>query len=663
MDDLESVVQRYLPDPELLALCGQMRGFWNRSMNLMEKISEKSVQQMAQAPPQGAEVAKFKHVMNQVDINAYTYSGKQLYTEVCKESPYRKAFATPLDWGSICFAKLRAGAYLAMAKVIHGIRRKIEGYYQEVSITDLIGPYSARVAGRHEAAIYRGASKFVEERSVMQLLACFGLSPEPIAFEFVEEYVRKGMELVGLTYAATINALLTPYEEQVRAEFYALNNDTALQMRLAWMEAVFKSGESVRKLKLVPQPTYAKRGLHEGIPVPFFEVPNEYWKESVAKEDTFPVGLLSGEVPLVPVSPRNLPVFGEGKQVPVNEILGPLGSGKTVMLDTLACYRVQKGYIVFRPNIPRSQSLSVVLPLLPVTRQLEKDHAFLTKTLRIAPKGYAAVFFTVAENEGQIDKDAVYTKHDKIIFVKKLSSFSLDWKTLIKPILSGGYLVARELRNPDLTHIMRATLFRDFFQWREKNKDIKMALQSDEVWEMVRAVYASSEEAQVAQSVFTAVKDIRGLNLAWDFATTRSTDINPGIVGMITTNGSFFFGYMPETSQETWRSPRSQILGMVEANISDGERQFINTVRKIMSNVPIQDNFLFFWVHNRRLRLVKACLPPHCPEVTDVNIAEVFRKVEAETGEQVMVPYKEVPRFEVGAVAREAKPTKKRDSW
>lgn len=84
---------------------------------------------------------------------------------------------------------------------------------------------------------------------------------------------------------------------------------------------------------------------------------------------------------------------------------------------------------------------------------------------------------------------------------------------------------------------------------------------------------------------------------------------------------------------------------MVEANITDYEKPFLTTVRKIMSNIPLQDNYLFFWVHKRRLRLIRACLPPHCPEVTDVNIHTVFEKTEKKMGEKIMVSYEDVPKM------------------
>lgn len=666
-DDVESVLTRYIPDPELLALCSEMRSSWDRSIHLIRRVMDEEAQNMAKNPPSGEERRKANRVMGVLETSISLYGGEKLYWDILNDPRYvddkgYSVFNTAVERGCVCYARLRCNAYLALAKIIYAIRRKIEEYHHAADITDMIGTYAARFASRLEASIYRGAGdKYVEERSILQVLAAYGLSPTPFPFEFVEDYIRKGMEQAGLKLATDINPYLAPLSDEARSAFYELHNGETVRQRMAWVEAVFQSGETMRKLKLIPQPTYAKRRLYDGLPTPFFEVPGECWKVSVAKTDMFPMDVLSGDVPLEPISPRSLPLFSVGKQVPIQAVFGPLGHGKTVILDALASFRIQKGYIVFRPNMPRSQSLGVCLPLQPVTRQLKRDYEYLTKRLRIKPRGYPAVFFTVAENEGQIDKDAVYTKHDVIIFVKDLKDFSLNWSKLMEPISKGGYLIARGLKDPNKTHIMRSTLFRNFFKWREKNRSKKIAIQSDEVWEMVRAVYGGSEEAKVAHSVKDALKDVRGLNFPFDYGTQRSTDINPIIIAMITTNGSFLFGYLPETAKEAWRSPRSQILGMVEANISDHEKQYITTIEKIMSNIPLQDNYLFFWVHKRRLRLIRACLPPHCPEVTDVNIREVFKRVEKETGEKVTVPYEAVEKIRLGKKGE--KVDESREGW
>jgi len=270
--------------------------------------------------------------------------------------------------------------------------------------------------------------------------------------------------------------------------------------------------------------------------------------------------------------------------------------------------------------------------------------------LRIAPRGMPARFVTIYENEDDVRTNAAYTIYDRKLRVDSLEDFHLDWTKALSD-MPQGYFMVRDLAEKNRTNMMRNMLLIDFFDWRRVDRSRKVAIGVDEVQDIYGAVFASGEEAALVRTVQSELNDIRGLGLPTEFATSRPVLLQPDILESVS---SFIFGEVRESGVDKSRSSRQRLFEAIRAVLPSSEAAYMTLVQKIMENVKLSSLHLFFMLdHNRRLRLIRATLPPHMQEDPEMDPETRMKDYEKRTGKKVLVDgWNEVKELEGGSRSR-----------
>jgi len=579
---------------------------------------------------------------------------KNVAPEIYEKFDCQKPFSSNVIACAIMvYSSLKAEVYKTLNNLLLKIKARLDGMNRPL----MLSGKAAALANRYELNIYAGNQlKTNEERDVQQLIAANVLNPNPLPNKLMNKFIDSAMEASGLDLIRQLDpTFISIYEESLK-KYNMLQNNRLVKFRMEWMKRAIK-GEEIKPAKLyyLCEEYLDNEEYLDHLPSPLFFVPNSYWKIMLNEDEALPSSILSGNIPLKPVPPKKLPLFMKEKQPVLNLVLAPSGSGKTVLFNALANYRIERYHaVIFRPTMPRDQDLGVIVPLGPYTPNLKKDYECL-KQMHILPKSYNAIFLTIATSESDILTNQIWTVADRIYYVSSIEDFTLPWDKLYRELRKngGGYLIVRSLMSRELTNKLRQTLLNSFFNWRGRIRpDARVVLQLDEVHELVPSV-PYGEEAQLSHNLDLAFRDLRGWGIPLDTGTQRPNDIKQSLIESIIP--TLFVGRFVETGRESTKTSRSRVETLMESLLYGAEKNYIPLVKKIMDNRDIQKLHLFFLILNGRLRLVRACMSPHVLESPGRNMRDVFKRAEELTGRQYLVSFNEVPTFELDSGSEERK--------
>jgi len=644
IDQMYNLVTKQFPYQDLKEMVlNRLIPYWRVNNAILVRLRQDLEQDMVLAkvtdPAKKEDLRiSFFNILNA--IKHYSIA-RQFYEKLEKDKLYRR---NPYILGVLVFAYVKITCYCLLAQAllkIKNIVEKVKPLY--------LGIRAAHTASRYELGIYKGnALLSPEERDVLQLIAANAMSPSPIPNEDLERYIKLALLSSALQLCATIDPRLYPRAEAARNAFVHLKTSDMIKRRLEWMKENIE-GEKRAMLKLHYDVKFKEL---QDFYTPIFYVPKPFWKAIIQEDENLPGGILEGITPLVPVIPKKgifpIPLFSRFKQPVLNLILAPSGSGKTVLLDSLATYRVEKfKAVVFRPSMPREQGLGVIAPLGPYVNALKMDYKNLMEQ-KIKPKGYPAIFLTIAESENDIMKSQIWTVGDRIFFVNDLEDFDLPWTQLYRELKSkgGGFLMCRSLSGMGETNKARESLLKSFLKWRRyEAPSAKIVMQMDEVHELAPSI-PYGDEATLAHALDQAFRDLRGLGIPVDAGTQRPNDIKQTLIESITP--TLFIGRFVETGREAIRTSRDRALNILKSLLNENERMYIPLVEKIMDNRDLQKNHLFFLACNGKLRLVRAALPPFCVETPGYDFKKVLKRAEEAYHIKFLVNYDEVPKIDLG---------------
>jgi len=633
----EQLFLKYFPALEASDTVQEMHDNFRTSEYIMEIISDKENHPHELLPIRRLKRDQFKEKRRLIYRDLEQLVGLELVEQI-------QAMDLPLnglhtDWGAIACWEYRKRAFLALAKLVYQLCKKMGG-------PDAISYFIPQMRNYY-AAVDKGTGvKVVEEKMVLQAIVCAAFSG--LSFQELQEYVDVGMAVAGLHFATTLNPQLNIARQAKTEEWKCLHTAQRMEQLRLWMDEALAKKERV-KFRLVPETPYVKGDEFFSAlsPTPLFQVPSDYWRCVIGEDDNIlPGSVLSGSVPLKPIHPKYLSplLLPHHKSSVEVGCFGKKGSGKTTLCGALDTYWIRKGYVIVQPTIRREQALLCCLPALPVNAQAKEDLQYLEK-LKIRPQAVPTKFVTVCEKLSQLPRqDTVWTIHDEIIFVRKLNEFELDWNMLLRDF-SRGELIFRHLRSERDTNIMRASLIRSFFNWRELHRERKLALGVDEFQDVLMAEVTSAQDAQIKGAATKVLGDIRGMNLPFRFSAIRPAMLQPEALEMCT---SIFFSELGASGAEESRSTKGRIMKVIAENLlSDRDKLYLPLVERIMANRPLARKRLFFWVvRDQPLRLVSACLPPFMSEITDMDLHDVFSEAEKLLDQRILVDVSEVPHYE-----------------
>jgi hypothetical protein len=640
VEQLKILVTRYFPDEEFKALALDMVDSWNTASDIMARLSDEELQKILSHP---TDKAKLKLYLGRLDSDLWAYAGKERYRRFLKK-PEARLCETPFQTGFLLWSEIKAEFYSTLLLLLHKIMRRIE-VTMGGDIPTTLGGFVAGRIEKFSSGIIRGDTmKYDEERTALMAFAAAAIYPNSV-FDveksqiLLSHVMEVAVRVTGLRFATHFSAYLRPFEHSARKEWFELWNSETTAALLAWIEKGTEGTSYKKFITFAVQPTYlsSNQQLYDGkFPTPFLAVPDSFWKKVVESGDMFPVDLMQGHVPLVPLDVELLNLFPTDKQSSCIGIYGPRFSGKTVLLDALACTSIDRGYTVLRPAMRRDQGLTSIMPMMPYAKD---DYKYLTEQLRLKPRKFLAKFITVADSQHDINRLSACTVCDEVYLVDGLESFHLPWKKILKE-LGPGYLIFRQLADETRTQLMRGSLIQDFFEYRMNDRHFKICLEIDEIQDVFGAVFRSAEEARVVRTLQTWLADIRGLNLSLFFGTIRPASLQPEILEMLS---AFVFGELRESGADRTHSSRGRMLEALKPHLPDSERPFLPLVEKIMENIDMLKLHLLFLVgDDGRFRLVRSMLPPHMLEDPNVEPKRQFEQYEKETGESVLQTWDEV---------------------
>jgi hypothetical protein len=655
VEDVQAWVERYLPEPKLKLLTQRLKILWYRQADLMSRLTNQDLRDSVSHPVDRAGRRIRNLYLNKLEDNMRVYAnltwGKKFFHTFMHRSDVRQCEYS-LEKGFLLWIDLRSEAYLTLAALLIAILERAEQIFGQ-SLPSRLGEFAAYRAARYVSGVLEGdVGKWIEERTALMYVIAYGLSRPAGLSKTIEPIIRAAVRVAGLRFATSFQPELGPLEEEAVKEWFSLHVPENIPKLFAWIDAASKEGVP-RKVPLFELHLGYAKGLAAGefygkrFPTPFFYVPKQFWKQSIMEDEFFPSDILSGQIPLVAVPPKGLFLVGRQKRIPIVGIWSVYGGGKSVLQYATACWRIDRGYIVFQPTMPRDQALIVCLPMFSTETDLEN-----LKKQRIKPRGMPAMFLTIYENDEDVRQAAPYTIYDRKICVDKLDDFKLNWQKLLGTKENGfkrGYLSVRDLSSKERTSSLRSSLITDFFNYRRIDRSRDICLQIDEIQDVYGAIFQSSQEASLVRTVQSAVNDIRGLNLPTELASSRPSLLQPDVLEWVT---SFIFGDVRESGREKVRSSRAVMFEAIRKRLGDEEKKFMPLVEKVMENVPLDKLKLFFMIdHMQRIRLIRAALPPHMLEDPNIDPGRQLAKYEELFNKKVLVSWNEVPELDVALAA------------
>jgi len=493
-------------------------------------------------------------------------------------------------------------AYQVMLRVVEFLEREMHN-----SILRIVSFWVVRDIQVGESYVKSAAA---EEFSMLgSLLAKCLLCRVPV--EKVEKLIEYAFMVNGVAGALKYSNPLRKMEYAVKLEEYrakfkiaylSINNEVS--PRLAAFEEDY--GESESKL-LYELNRYWYMWLEKKpskLPAPFFIIPKSAWS--------------SGALPrsgMISLRPYRFPPFATRGRTVLNTIYGVLGSGKTMLLNSLACYRLDHHGFGLRLEIDHHRRFQAQLMATP----LHRDHpvySYLVDVLKLRPRPLDVISLVVVRGDSDLKYANPPLKIDRILYVENPGAFHLGplWEALFKP----GRLICLKFVNMHVTGRAYTSLLKSFLEFRVEMRKAPMFIQIEEAMmgaaAKVSMMYSRSMLIS-AEEVEILIQGLRGLGLSGDLCSQRPSYIITSARGQAS---NVFAGHM---------APKD-----VEA-IFEGlpEKGSFEIARQIISNgsISFNDNYKWFlWIDKSSgsVNFIRAAVPPCGAEIADRDPVELFEE-------------------------------------
>ena len=493
-------------------------------------------------------------------------------------------------------------AYRLMLEVVEKLERQMHN-----NIMRLISIWVVRDIQLGESFV---RAEGVEELNVLgNLLAKCLLCKVPV--ERVSGIVRDAFTFTALIQSMKLSSPLPKLERMMKIEEYRsrfkmeyLKLNSEVTPRLSWAEE--EGGEEERKLYYELDRTWhvwVESDPYK-LPAPFLIVPKSFWSHGVLPR--------SGEINLRPI---RFPPFAVRGKVLLNAVYGVLGSGKTMLLNSLAVYRLDRNGFGLRIELDWARRLQTQLMATPLHSE-HPAYRVLVDTFRLKPRPMDVVSLVIVRGDSDLKYANPPLKIDRIVYVENPLAFHLDtyWDELYKP----GRLVCLKFLNMNLTAPAYISLLKSFLEYRASHRNIDMFIQVEEammgasakismMWS--RSMMMSSEEIELL------IQSLRGLGLTGDISSQRPSYIIVSARGQV--NNIFCSHMAPQDLDAVFQGlPEKGTYELARQVLSDG-------------SISFNENYKWFlWIDkvNDRIEFIRSVVPPCGCEIGDMDPTEIFQE-------------------------------------
>ncbi len=243
------------------------------------------------------------------------------------------------------------------------------------------------------------------------------------------------------------------------------------------------------------------------LPAPFFIIPRTYWS--------------SGTLPrrgTIEVRPLKFPPFARKGRTVLNVVFGVLGSGKTIFLNSMAVYRLDRGGFGLRLEIDHHRRLQAQLMATPLHRG-HPAYDYVVNVEKLRPRAVDVISLVVVRNDNDLKYAKPPLKIDRIVYVENPGAFHLGdlWERLYKP----GRLICLKFVNMRVTGQAYTSLLKSFLEFRAERRMQPMFVQIEEALmgaaAKVSMMYSRSM-LMSAEEVEILIQGLRGLGLAGELS-------------------------------------------------------------------------------------------------------------------------------------------------
>ena len=466
-----------------------------------------------------------------------------------------------------------------------------------------------------------------EEKQLLQFLARGNMAGIPV--EEAERLIRLGTEVIKYGYLYQVLMVTEAHAHYLRAvseysRLYAAMNEK-IRTRLIEIYAV----KEERRVTLSE--------VRGGEYAPCVYMPRSAWE----------TGTLSEDIDIRPL--YTLPIFPKANMGSLQAVYGKLGSGKTFLLSSLACYAIMHGEVVFSPLNDKSNSFTyAALPLFPYDSRTKQLYEML-RGFEIEPAGVPVLTLNFLRRGETIVDDWKHppTIFDRIIEIDNPLDFKIDFQILMDELKGiseqmgygdlRGIICVRNLgrfnnkTREDIDVEVATNLIRQFDSWRKGHLSIDMRVMIDEISHLAPSTIFSGDSLMAGRTVLDLIKESRRNRISVDIATQVPLEVLPNIRDEAT---NVFFRKLA-TSRDKSRSQIDVLLGslqLYDPSIAEVVKSINN--RGVLGNEP-----WWFWYHEPRhsIELIRPLPPTFCLQDPNRTARQIFRLYEKRFNDKVLL--------------------------
>ncbi|MGB9774615.1 MAG: hypothetical protein ACPL4I_11430 [Bacteroidota bacterium] len=367
-------------------------------------------------------------------------------------------------------------------------------------------------------------------------------------------------------------------------------------------------------------------------------------------KQSWETGQIAKEVTLEPV--YRLPIFPKSDFGALQTVYGRLGSGKTFLLNSIACYAVlAKHEVVFCPLNDKSNSLSLAcMPLFAYNERTRKLAHNLQEVLGVEPQGIPTITLNILRRGEAPANIASHppTIYDRIIEVDDMKSFEVDFNQIMSELKQAasdygyskpvGIITTRNLdrynakTNVNLDIQASSNMLAQFDKWRKANLSHNARVMIDEVSYLAPSQISlyGSDALKSGATISDFIKESRRSRVSVDLATQMPIEILPDIRNAAT---NIFFRDLAVSKDKS----RSQIDFTLESMQLEDEA--LKDVVRDINNRGLLPKGFWFWYHqpSRTIQVIRPCPPTFCLHDIHLTPHEIIRKYEKATGEKMLL--------------------------